>query len=242
MAREGVAQRIEQARKRLGLSVAEAARTLGVNRRTWTNWEQVGGYSPKQEQVSSLASLLQVSTEWLETGGNQPAADGEPVRRVRSIERLYIEQLWDAHVDFNRSVHSASTPDAQQRQRMQADECLRVLLERAHRGTAPFSSEYHVSRDLANLLLLCTGLHAKIVSDAESAFPSLADAIDVSRYVRELGVQLPVIVHRVEATAGIPAVSWFDKEGLIVARILIGQTPPTLVSNPQPSESRLAES
>lgn len=236
MAKNGLAQRIERARKTLGLSVTAAAELLGVSRKSWTMWEKVGASNPRPEQMESLAQLLHVSADWL-ANGDDPDDFRVGDLRVRSIERMYIERLWEAHQGFNKLIARSRPSDGTIRQRRQADECLRVLLERSYSSTAPFVSEYHVSRDMINIALLESQLHRHIVLNSKKGFPELAVAIDVAGYVREMGYPLPVAVLKIESIPGEPLVCWYDSEGHIVARILIDRPAPALTVRLSATES-----
>jgi len=59
--------RISFARDVLDLSTEDAARILGVEVRTWANWEKDRA-EPRANRLSMLAGVLQVSLPWLLTG------------------------------------------------------------------------------------------------------------------------------------------------------------------------------
>lgn len=63
-----ISARIRQARKIAGLSQARVAGTLGVTRSACSQWEAAQGTVPRRERLEQLASLLDVSYEWLATG------------------------------------------------------------------------------------------------------------------------------------------------------------------------------
>jgi len=61
------AQRIQQARERIGWSQADLARHMHVTQPTVSNWE-AGRKSPRVQIMGRLANLLGVAFEWLSTG------------------------------------------------------------------------------------------------------------------------------------------------------------------------------
>lgn len=60
--------RIREAREQAGLSQTELARLLGVTRSACSQWESEQGTAPRRERLVQLASVLDVSFEWLATG------------------------------------------------------------------------------------------------------------------------------------------------------------------------------
>lgn len=59
--------RISLARDAVALSVEETASILGVERETWSNWENDRA-APRANRLGMLAGVLQVSVGWLLSG------------------------------------------------------------------------------------------------------------------------------------------------------------------------------
>lgn len=105
-----LATRIRKARKQAGMSQAELARRLGVDRSCVGHWEGVNKTNPGPERLAELAKLCVVSYEWLATGrgemrlghdpGNDiPAAFGKLVDDPHAIRLL---RAWDAMTSRSR--------------------------------------------------------------------------------------------------------------------------------------------
>ena len=60
--------RIRRARVAKGLTQAELARRLGIQRSAVTQWERAGGTSPSLTHLASIACETGVTFEWLATG------------------------------------------------------------------------------------------------------------------------------------------------------------------------------
>lgn len=60
--------RIKLARRKIGLSQQALANALGVTRSSVSNWEATDGGAPTIANLSKLATMAQVSFEWLATG------------------------------------------------------------------------------------------------------------------------------------------------------------------------------
>jgi HTH-type transcriptional regulator, cell division transcriptional repressor len=73
--RATLGDRITAAREKAGLSVAEAARRLGVRLATFQAWE-ADASEPRANRLQMLSGLLGVSLRWLMTGeGDGPDPD-----------------------------------------------------------------------------------------------------------------------------------------------------------------------
>ena len=99
-----LAIRIHRARHHAGMSQAELARRLGVDRSCVGHWEGVSRANPGHDRLAELAKLCVVSYEWLATGrgsmklGHDPADDipaafGKVVNDPQAIRLL---RAWDA--------------------------------------------------------------------------------------------------------------------------------------------------
>jgi transcriptional regulator with XRE-family HTH domain len=64
---ESIGTRIKRKRTEKGLTKAELARSLGVTDTAVWNWEE-NGRRPRHGVLSSMANVLEVSTEWLVSG------------------------------------------------------------------------------------------------------------------------------------------------------------------------------
>ena len=65
--RTTLAARIESARKRAGLSQAQLARRMGIERQSVQQWEH-GETAPRQSRLTKLAQVLGVEAQWLLMG------------------------------------------------------------------------------------------------------------------------------------------------------------------------------
>lgn len=74
---ETLGQRITAQRKRLGLSLAELARRVGVTRETMAAWES-GQSEPRANRLLTTAGVLEASVGWLLEGRGScaPSASG----------------------------------------------------------------------------------------------------------------------------------------------------------------------
>ena len=70
--------RIEQARTKLGLSLPQVARRVGVKRTTLENWENDRS-EPRADKLVKLSGLLQVPLTWLLTGSTPKDSDLNPM-------------------------------------------------------------------------------------------------------------------------------------------------------------------
>ena len=73
---EKFSDRISFARKRMRLSQAQLAASLGVSRGACGQWEQ-GVSRPSSNNMEELARITEVSFEWLATGRGPPFLDGQ---------------------------------------------------------------------------------------------------------------------------------------------------------------------
>ncbi len=70
--------RIRQARRRLSLSQAGLAQRIGVHRSAVAQWESSDGANPTTTHLSHIASVADVSFEWLATGrGRMPVSNSD---------------------------------------------------------------------------------------------------------------------------------------------------------------------
>ena len=77
MDRIGLAKKIRDRRLELGISVSAAARTAGVNRITWTNWEKLSQPSlPEEFNFVRIEGVLQ----WHPGGVRLALAGQDPIR------------------------------------------------------------------------------------------------------------------------------------------------------------------
>ncbi len=72
-----LAARIESARMRAGLSQAQLARRMGIERQSVQQWEN-GETAPRQSRLTKLAQVLGVNAQWLLTG--------EPGGQIEDVE------------------------------------------------------------------------------------------------------------------------------------------------------------
>ena len=89
--------RIGRAREAAGLSVAQAARRLGVKTVTWQGWENDRA-EPRSNKLTMIAGTLGVSPAWLLTGlgdGPTEAVDDE-VHLLRQEVRLISQDVASA--------------------------------------------------------------------------------------------------------------------------------------------------
>lgn len=71
------AYRVRMARRRAGLSQAQLARAVGVQRSAAGHWETVGGKNPSVGHLRTIALATGVQFEWLATGRGPIHASAE---------------------------------------------------------------------------------------------------------------------------------------------------------------------
>lgn len=88
---KSVGERIKQARIRIGLSQMELADAAKVSQPTIANWENAT-HIPRRQTLDKLASLLETSPYWLESGiGANPETDNLSARYLsRPIHHIPI--------------------------------------------------------------------------------------------------------------------------------------------------------
>lgn len=91
-------QRIREARNGIGMSVNELARRVGVSSTAAWNWDHANTH-PRPEQLAKIATTLGVSTEWLLTGGGEPA---HPQSVSKILEDAKIKVATLLHVPLER--------------------------------------------------------------------------------------------------------------------------------------------
>jgi len=89
--------RIREARKLTGISRAELARQVGVKPSAAAQWEQTDGTAPSVRNLIKIASITNVSFEWLATGRGQLRPDSlseiPAVAREDFAHNLFEEQM-----------------------------------------------------------------------------------------------------------------------------------------------------
>jgi transcriptional regulator with XRE-family HTH domain len=101
--------RIRVARENAGLSVAEAARRLGVAKATLQAWED-DRETPRANRLLMLAGLLNVSLSWFLEGreSEHMATQGDvapdTLRRQLEEIRLRLDDVLDSIVDLERRL------------------------------------------------------------------------------------------------------------------------------------------
>lgn len=84
--------RVLRARKRAGLSQAELARRLDVQRSAVSHWECRNGRNPSIDHLRQLAQVTQVHFEWLATGrGAMALAPESLLDAVSAADALLID-------------------------------------------------------------------------------------------------------------------------------------------------------
>ena len=85
-------KRLRAARRAKGMTQADVAEAMGVNRVTSTNWE-TGLYAPDPSKVIVMSQLLGVATEWL-AGESEEGGVEDPPQRNFSIRRERTDPEW----------------------------------------------------------------------------------------------------------------------------------------------------
>ncbi len=70
-----MAVRIRRARRGAGLSQADLASLLGINRSAVAQWERSGGCKPTAGNLAKLAIATKLNFEWLATGRGRMSAE-----------------------------------------------------------------------------------------------------------------------------------------------------------------------
>ncbi len=98
------ASRIRIARRKAGFSQTQLAALMKVTRSACSQWEMEGGTAPRGHRLERLASILNVTVEWLATGegapdGSHRTADGVPMYRngLSEEERALLDAF--SHLD-----------------------------------------------------------------------------------------------------------------------------------------------
>ncbi|MBB2971697.1 helix-turn-helix domain-containing protein [Mesorhizobium sp. RMAD-H1] len=71
--------RISMAREAMQLSIAQAARRLGVKTSSWRAWE-TDSAAPRANRVAMMAGILGVSPSWLLMGKGPGPSEDSPIR------------------------------------------------------------------------------------------------------------------------------------------------------------------
>jgi transcriptional regulator with XRE-family HTH domain len=89
--------RIREARKLTGISRAELARQVGVKPSAAAQWEQTGGTAPSVRNLIRIATITDVSFEWLATGRGmlrpETRLETPAVTREDFAHNLFEEQM-----------------------------------------------------------------------------------------------------------------------------------------------------
>jgi len=97
---ESIADRLELAVRRKGISISEAARRAGISKSLMSAY-CIGKYAPKMANVKRLAQALDVSEEWLISGDNENTELGDYDKNRRYLESIdpdlipYLDELSD---------------------------------------------------------------------------------------------------------------------------------------------------
>lgn len=91
-----IGSRIEQSRAKLGLSLPQLARRIGVKRQTLENWENDRS-EPRPERLLRIAGVLQVPMTWLLTGDTPSGSTHDPdapetARIAKKLDRAIAMQ------------------------------------------------------------------------------------------------------------------------------------------------------
>lgn len=86
--------RLYKARESAGLTVAQAARRLGIQSKTWKLWENDQS-EPRSNRLMMAAGVLGVSPSWLLMGQGEGPQDG-PANEIASLRK----ELEAAMTDF----------------------------------------------------------------------------------------------------------------------------------------------
>ena len=84
-----LADRIRIGRKLTGMSQQQLAQALNVRRSTVANWESAANVNPGTESVRQLASVFNVSFEWLATGRGDMSMASH-IHDVPAVEDLLV--------------------------------------------------------------------------------------------------------------------------------------------------------
>ncbi|WP_319633652.1 helix-turn-helix domain-containing protein [Pelagibius marinus] len=86
-----------RAREAAGLSVAQAARRLGVKTATWQGWENDRS-EPRSNKLTMIAGTLGVSPAWLLTGLGDGPTEGidDEVQALRQEVGLIVQDVASA--------------------------------------------------------------------------------------------------------------------------------------------------
>jgi len=88
------AQRIRLARRHGGLSQAELARAVGVQRSAVSHWEAANGKSPSAAHLREIALATITSFEWLATGRGAMALSREQILdSIPAADALLVEEM-----------------------------------------------------------------------------------------------------------------------------------------------------
>mgnify|MGYP001596191308 CR=1 FL=1 len=69
-----IGQRIQHARRRMGMRQSDLGVALAVSRSAVANWESDGGACPSLQNLARIALLTGSSLDWLATGRGEPHA------------------------------------------------------------------------------------------------------------------------------------------------------------------------
>jgi transcriptional regulator with XRE-family HTH domain len=87
------AQRIRLARRHGGLSQAELARTVGVQRSAVSHWEAANAKSPNAVHLREIAVATGTCFEWLATGrGAMPLSREQLLDSIPAADALLVEE------------------------------------------------------------------------------------------------------------------------------------------------------
>lgn len=84
-----LSDRIRRGRKLSGLSQMQLAQALEVQRSTVANWEGSDDITPAGDRLCRLASVLNVSFEWLATGRGEIGVPGQD-QQVAAVRDLLV--------------------------------------------------------------------------------------------------------------------------------------------------------
>src|SRR3982751_3270790 len=84
-----LADRIRRGRKLAGMSQLQLAQALSIQRSTVANWEGADDITPGADRLRRLASVLNVSFEWLATGRGEVGLP-DYVHEVPAVEDVLV--------------------------------------------------------------------------------------------------------------------------------------------------------